>query len=74
MKASGLKRSSKVSYKLRINGSWTPCLRFVGETHTAYVFKPCEPTKPILMFETEECYFIDKPLKADTRRLRGLTR
>lgn len=45
-----------------IKGNWTRHLRYLGETRTAYVFRPWEPPKPIVLFETQETYFVQKPL------------
>ena len=67
MDASKLNRDTKVSYRLKINGRWTPHLRYVGETRTAYAFKACQPVKAIGVFETEETYVLQKPLPPEIR-------
>src|SRR3954471_422598 len=68
MEALDLKRNPKVGYKLKINGRWTPHLRFEGETRKGYIFKPYAARKSIGLLQTEACYFIEKPLKADIRK------
>lgn len=67
MDASDLKRGANVRYKLKISGRWTPYLRYVGETRTAFVFKTCDRTNPVGLFQTYECHLVPKPLRGAIR-------
>jgi len=68
MDSSDLKPNANVSYKLRINGRWTPRLCYSGETRAAYVLKAYQATKPIGLLQTEACYLVEKPLVVEIGR------